>query len=80
MLLDAHSRMVISAVNEVRRDWASGERGHMYACLVAEVNVVLQTGHVGTSTHSKVVFVSPELYVCSDRNLRKRCMPGPRCK
>ena len=70
--------MEMSAVNEAKRDWASGKRGDIHACMFAEVTTVLPNGHPGRDSPPRAVFVSPELYVCSERNLRKQCTPARR--
>jgi len=67
------------AVNEAKRDWASGKTRDIYACMIAEVTTENgQNGHDGPGSPSQAVFVSPELYVCSERNLRKQCTPARR--
>ena len=65
--------MVLSAVNEVKKDQFVRRGEHMYACIVAEVQMQVPNGQTGQSAHTKAVFVSPEMYVCSERNLRKQC-------
>ena len=65
--------MGMSAVNEARQKWASGKKGDIYACIIAEVKMVPQNGKTGPDPHAQSVFVSPELYVCSERKLRKQC-------
>ena len=71
--------MDLSAVNEAKRDWASGKTRDIYACMIAEVTTENgQNGHDGPGSSSQAVFVSPELYVCSERNLRKQCTPARR--
>ena len=67
--------MVLSAVNEAKKDQFVRRGEHMHACIVAEVQMQLPNGQAGRSTHAKAVFVSPELNVCSERNLRKQCSP-----
>ena len=62
------------AVNEAKRDWAISKFGDVYACIVAEASIVLENGRTGPDDPSQAVFISPELYVCSDRNLRKQCI------
>ena len=75
----AHQRLLsvygMCAVNEAKRDWAISKWGKTYACIIAEANIAPKDGQTDPDTPSQAVFISPELYVCSDRNLRKQCIP-----
>ena len=66
---------MLRAVNEVKKDQFDRSSGHMHACIVAEVHMQRSAGQTGHSTHTKAIFISPELYVCSERHLRKQCSP-----
>ena len=66
---------MLPAVNEAKKDQFFRRGESMHACIVAEVQMQLPNGQTGPSAIAKAVFVSPELYVCSERNLRKQCTP-----